>query len=299
MLPEVGDAVLIPQRRRPLERVHHRPGAGFAAPLPLRPRGKADVAGPLPGRAHPDVLPLLRHQPARAPVLGQFHPRRRRQFACVVKVDPGVVVGPAPEEVETGRVIHRAQLGPVPQDALQRIFPHHPAHVLQEFRHGDRFAGDALHPVVAAKGLHGRPDGAHKEVGAADALLPELRKFLADALLDLAAHGGILAHRRIRRPLAADHVDAGGQCRRLLRPKAGLHLGVDGPGGGEVEPGLQQRADDRLPGLGGLVGKDDDGDTVRPEHAVNLTECLCKHMFKECSGFFFTALSDGIRYYFL
>lgn len=84
-----------------------------------------------------------------------------------------------------------------------------------------------------------------------------------------------------------------------MRPQAGLHLGVDGPGGGHVEAGIQECLDDRLPGFGRLVGEDDDGDPVVFEHPVDFTEGLGEPLLKALLGRLHAARLAGIGHEFL
>ena len=72
--------------------------------------------------------------------------------------------------------------------------------------------------------------------------------------------------------LAGHDVDGGGQRGGIAGPQAGLHPGVEGPGGADHQPAIQQGVDHRLPAGGGFVGVDDGGDAPRFEDALHLAE---------------------------
>jgi hypothetical protein len=129
-------------------------------------------------------------------------------------------------------------------------------------------------------------------------LVPELLEALADALLHLPPHLGVLPH-RLARALATDHVDGGGEGSRLLGAQPGLHLRVDGPGGRHVKAGVQQGLEDRLPGGGGLVGEDDDGDAVGLEDPMDLAEGLGEHLLKAAPGLLHPACLARISHHLL
>lgn len=127
------------------------------------------------------------------PVLGKLYAYALGELPRLVKLDPGVVVGEAPEDVEAGREVHPPKLALL-QDPLQGELAHHLAHVLQKLAHGHLFARELLHPGVLPEGLHGGADGAHEEVRPPDALVPELGEPLPHPLLNLPLHLGIEAH---------------------------------------------------------------------------------------------------------